>query len=152
MKKVYLLACFFLLATAGFAQPKFKIDKNTGLVTVAGKPAFRYERDGCGLGDGMCGYDVYDTSGTRVLRILMKTQQSRRLITHENPKGEVSYFQFLFVQSKQSADVASVAGWERSMVSFILQHKLFRNGLLDAERAEEFILLYGTPYSSLLPY
>ncbi|RYZ22168.1 MAG: hypothetical protein EOO16_10220 [Chitinophagaceae bacterium] len=152
MRKCYLLLLLCVLTTASFAQNKFKIDKNTGLVTVSGKPAFRFERDGCSLGDNVCGYDVYDTSGSRVLRILMKSVQSRRLVTQDNPKGEVTYFQFLFVQTKESADVSGVAGWERSMVSFILHNKLFRNGLLDPERAEEFVLLYGTPYSALPLY
>jgi hypothetical protein len=142
-----LLVSFCLATVFSFAQ-NFRIDKKTGLVSVGGKPAFRFERDGCSLGDGICGYDVFDTAGTRVLRILMKTQQSYRLVTRENPKGEVTYFQFLFVQSKESADVSSVMGWERSMISFILGNKLFRNGLLDKERADEFLLLYGAPYSS----
>jgi hypothetical protein len=141
---------FLLLFIVPFicAAQDTKIDKKTGLVTVNGQSAFRFEKDGCGFAAGVCNYDVYDTTGTRVLRILMKTQRSRSLMTAENPAGEVTYFQFLFLKTKQTADVTDLMAFEKYMIPFIVKNKLFAKGMLDESRVEEFVLLHGSPFSA----
>ncbi|RYY67160.1 MAG: hypothetical protein EOO12_02005 [Chitinophagaceae bacterium] len=137
MKTRLLWACL-LLPALSFAQ-KIKISK--GRVSVDGRPSFRYEKDGCGIGYGNCDYQVYDTAGNRVLRIVQKSRHVR--VTPQNSSGTETYLEFIFLQSRQVAWVDDVTPWERRVVNYIAKNHLFVNGKLDEAAVDEFLLVHG---------
>ena len=150
MKKIVTTIALALLPILGFAQ-EVKFDKKTNIVT-AGENSFRLMRENCGFGGVDCHYDVFDKDNKKVMVINFRDYNSPTEISAGNPKGHVVYSEYVFLETKQKAEVEYFYIKHAKLAKYIIQNKLIVNGLLDNKAVEEFVVSKGTPFKERVKF
>jgi hypothetical protein len=143
MKKIFsVLALFLSLQT--FAQ-KVDVDDND-MITVDGVKYAKIERDGCGFAQN-CQFKVYDTTGKLQIVIKFEDYNDPTKAQASNPKGRVTYFEFVFLESKQKAETDAVGIKSIKVAKFIVKNELFLNGMLNPTAVDNFVLVNEPSFS-----
>lgn len=140
----YLLLCLPLVSLS----QKVDLNSKTNEVTVDGVHSFNIERSGCGFGMVDCHFDVFDTTGTKVIRINYRDFKSLVERQPSNPDGIVRYYEFIFLASKTKAEIEFMGIKEEKLAKTIVKNHLFNGGKLDEKAVEEFVLVHGTYFST----
>jgi hypothetical protein len=144
MKK-YSLLILIISPIISFSQ-KVKVDKKTNQVTVDGVYSFKMDRTGCGFAWKECYYEVFDTTGKKGVRINFREFNSPVEVKPSNPQGRVTYLEFIFLESKQKAEIGDPGLKEEKVAKLVAKNGLFVNGVLNAKAVDDFVLINGTPF------
>ena|SRR4028119_1624057 len=146
MKRL-ILSLLILLPLAASAQ-KIEHDDETNQITVDGVHAFDVKKENCGW-SGMddCHFDVYDLSGKKVIRANYRSFNSAAEISRSNTHGTERYYEFIFLDSKQKAEVDYLSLKEKHLAKTIVKAGLIVDGKLNEKAVEEFVLVHGTRFS-----
>ena len=137
--------CFILFAANFTFAQKPTYDKKTNEVSVEGEHVFNIIRT-CDYGQN-CRFEVFDLSGKKVMRINFLSFNSPVEVTKNNPRGNVDYLEFIFLESGQKAEYSFAPIHPKRVAAIILSNKLIQNGELNQEAMDEFILVNGTRFS-----
>lgn len=140
-----------ILPVLAFAQ-KPKYDEKTKMVSLDGKDLFKLDRIGCGFGMVDCHYDIYDLQDNKIFRINFREFNSPVEVSSNNPKGRVTYFEFIFLASRQKAEVEELGIKQEKVAKMIIANNLIKDGKLDEKAVDEFILVNGTPFSERIKF
>jgi hypothetical protein len=146
MKKIFFYL-FFCMPFVSFSQ-KIEVDDKTHEVKVDGKHSFNIERGGCGFGMPDCHFNVFDTEGTKVMRINYRSFNSLAEITSSNKQGTVDYYEFIFLASKTKAEITYMGIKEKALAKTIIENNLMSGGKLNDRAVEEFVLVHGAFFSN----
>lgn len=140
-----------------FCQPrhspkKIKHEESNQHITIDGVHVFNVERIDCGFGAVDCHYDVYDLAGKKVIRINVRDFNSPVEVSKSNPDGRVVYYEFIFLESKQKAEMEFAGAKEERVAKIIYQNKLITEGQLNVSAVDEFVLTHGTPFNDRVKY
>lgn len=145
MKTIFLLLFCILLNHTLTAQ-KVEVDKAHRL-TVDGQLYAFIEKDGCGFGSPTCGFTVQDSSGKKVLVIRLEEFNDLAERKPSNTQGRVTYLSFVFLESKQKAEIGLFSLKTEKVAKMIVKNELFKDGKLNQEAVDNFVLINGTPFS-----
>jgi hypothetical protein len=146
-----ILSLLICLPIASFSQ-KISHNDKTNAVTVDGVYALKIERIGCGFGMTDCHYDVFDTTGAKVIRVNYRDFKSFVQRNASNPEGIVRYFEFIFLASKTKAEIEFMGIKEEKLAKSIVKNNLIAGGKLNDKAVEEFVLVHGTSFSDKSRY
>jgi len=153
MKKIVLIIQIIIASFIVNAQKaEIKHDDKTNQVTVNGVISFKIERLECGFGMLDCHFDVFDIDGNKVIRINYREFNSPVEISSSNPKGTVRYYEFIFLESKQKAEIKYAGISSEKVAKRIVSGNLIVNGKLDIKAVDEFVLTNGTPFSERVKF
>lgn len=152
MKSILILLLLAIPFISSAQKTKVDYDDKTHQVTVDGTHAFNIERIDCGFGMVDCHFDVFDKEGNRAFRINYRSFNSPVEVNASNPEGTVRYFEFIFLESKQKAEVKFVGISEKNMAKFIVSNNLMVDGHLDPKAVDEFVLTHGTPFAERVKF
>lgn len=142
MKKLmYMLV--FLLPVFAKAQ-KVTVEKDT--IRVDGAAYAIIEKDKCGIFDAECRFTVKNLAGKPALIIRIASMEGAVPRTASNQKGLVTYSDFNFLASKQKGQIEDYYMKTDKMAKYIVKNKLFVNGDIDNEAAENFVLVNPVVY------
>lgn len=127
-------------------------DKKTKLVLVDGNPSFKIEKTDCGFGMVECHFDIFDSTGKKQIRINFREFNSPVEVSQSNPKGNVTYFEYIFLESRQKAEVNFYNLKELKLAKDIVKNGLMKNGMLNKDAVDEFVLVHGTPFSARVKF
>ena len=151
MKKTFLPLFIVLFSTNLHAQ-KVKID--SGKIYVDGNVFALMEKDGCKAFSITCLYTIKNLNDKPALVIKFNIEKIESEISAANVKGEVSYAEFIFLQSKQKGQIARLRMKEEKVCEQVVKAKLFKNGELDEEAVSNFVLVnpvvYGLPKQEII--
>ncbi|MGI4870145.1 MAG: hypothetical protein ACRYFX_03085 [Janthinobacterium lividum] len=147
MKTIFFSLLLTGLATSAFAQ-KIKVEND--LVTVDGQPYARIEKDGCGMMDLDCSYHVKSLQNQQLFTVKQVIFNDPGQISASNPEGRTLYLQYIFTASRTTAETSFPATLHLRALDVarkVYQAHLLKEGTLDAEVADTFVLDKGTPFS-----
>jgi hypothetical protein len=144
MKHVLILIILLTSFSSLLAQ-KPKYDKKTNEVTLEGEHVFNIIRT-CDFGQN-CRFDVYDLAGERVMRINFLSFKSPVEVSSSNPTGNVDYLEFIFLESGKKAEYSIAPIHPKRVAAIIINNDLIKDGELNVEAMDEFILTNGTRFS-----
>jgi hypothetical protein len=150
MKNLLLLSLILIPSFLSAQKPKY--DEKTRIVSLDGKDQFKLDRTGCGFGMVDCHYDVYDLEDKKLFRINFREFNSPVEVSSSNPKGRVTYFEFVFLASRQKAEVEEAGLKQERVAKLILANNLVRDGKLNELAVDEFILVNGTRFSERVKF
>lgn len=135
MQKLILLIliCLPFLSNA----QKVEYDKKTQFVSVDGVNCFKMAQTS--YTDPDFHTDIFDLEGNKVLRINYHGYTSLA-------GTKVTYEEFIFLDSKQKAELDGIGYLTKQIAKFIANNHFFVNGKLDTKRVDEFVLVHGTPF------
>ncbi len=145
MKKMffYLLLCSPLVCLS----QKVEFNKKTKEVTVDGVHSFNIDATGCGLAFDDCHYEIFDTTGAKVIRINYREFKSFVERNQANPQGIVRYYEFIFFTSKTKAEIEYTDLSKVALAKLILKNNLVSAGKINDKAVGEFVFANGTPFS-----
>ncbi len=153
MKKIVLFIQIMMISFIVNAQKaKIEYDSKTNKVSVNGVESFKMERFDCGFGMLDCHFDVFDKDGKKVIRINYRDFKSPVEVSKYNPEGNVQYYEFIFLESKQKAEINYVGITVEKVAKSIISNNLIVDGKLDVAAVDEFILSNGTPFSERVKF
>ena len=152
LKKIILTVLIGLPILLNAQKLKIEYDDKTNNVSVNGEISFKIERFDCGFGMVDCHFDVHDLDGNKVIRINYRQFNSPVERKAANPDGIVRYYEFIFLDSKQKAEIKYVGISSKKLANSIVTNKLIENGKLDKKAVDEFILINGTPFSERIKF
>ncbi len=154
MKNSLLLLVLFgsLFSSAQKTKLDVKYDRDSSMVSIDGVRSFKMEKIDCGFGMVDCHFDVFDLEGNKLIRINFRSFKSPVEVSKYNKDGTVSYYEFIFLESKQKAEIAFMSINSEKLARSILSNKLMVDGKLNHSAVEEFILVNGTPFSDRVKF
>ncbi len=152
MKQIVLLSLFLLPFLSYAQKTKIDINEETNEVSVDGTASFKLEKVDCGFAGTNCHFIAYDLAGTKVFSINLRSYNSPTEITSSNPKGTVHYYEYIFFESKQKAEIQYVGIKTEKVAKNIVTNKLFSDGKLDPKSVDEFVLSNGTPFADKVKF
>jgi hypothetical protein len=123
-----------------------KIDNTKEKITVDDKEYCGYEKDGCGM-IGDCTYYIKDLDGNRQIVIRYLKYSDSAKIEAANPTGHVNYCEFTFLKAKKKAEIDFPGGKIKHIAKILVTALFFKDGKLDDNSVDEFILINGTKHS-----
>ncbi len=145
MKQFLLMMLFAMCITTSYAKDKGpKVDVNNDTVTVDGKNVFILEPMKAGL--GIRNYFIKDLSGKKLAFLKYESYKDPKEISSGNPNGNVTYLQYTFLESKQTAETRYFLK-QNNLAEFLIEQKLVQDGVITEEAEQEFILVNGNPYT-----
>ncbi len=148
MKKTFLTFGLFIACLCLQAQ-KIEHDKKSNQVTIDGQAVFRLTRENCGF-EVDCHFEAFDADNNKVIRVNYKDFTSPSEISRSNPNGTVRYYEYLFLETKQRAEMDFFAISPKSIAKVIIANNLILNGKLNQKAVDEFVLVHGTPFAERL--
>lgn len=148
MSRFLLIALLGLSASAALAQ---KIEVKNDLILVDGQPYAGIEAEGCRLTDTDCRYYIKALNGGRrvaVVKQLAYNDPDERTVA--DAVGQVTYLQFVFTVSGQSAettDPTTVLLRPIDVARKVVKAHLMKDGALDEQAAADFVTHNGLPFS-----
>ena len=127
-----------------------KVDVTTDKITVDEADYAVIEKDGGGAFSSTCEFNIKNLAGKKVMVVKSLDMKDSDKKDAANPEGIVHYLQFIFLESKQKAemDYPSVIILKPVHVAkIIVKAELFKNSELDAEAVNNFVLSKGLPYT-----
>jgi hypothetical protein len=143
MKKILIGLMFFYSSSLLAQDVSYEKDK----IFVDDKEYATMEKTGCKAFSVECRYDLLNFSGSKEIVIVLRDYKDPREITTANKDGRVLYFEFVFLRSKQKAEIAFTGLKSEKLAKVIVKAKLFKDGQLDEKAVDEFVLINGTKFS-----
>jgi hypothetical protein len=143
MKRI-LLAVFLLINAGAFSQ---KIESTDEKIMVDGKEYASYTKDGCKTFSQTCKVELSDLFGSKELIVMYRNFNDYSKVEAANPKGNVNYYEFIFLKSKKKAEIPFPGVKLSKLFKEIVKAGLFKDGKIDQNAIEEFILVNGTAFS-----
>ncbi|MDO7885224.1 hypothetical protein [Hymenobacter cheonanensis] len=147
MKNLLFLLAFSALATTSVAQ-KIKVEGE--LITVDGQPYARIERDGCGALNAGCMYYVKSLQNERLFIIKPLEFVDPATISASHPDGRTLYVQYIFTASRATTETAYPSIMLLRALDIarkIYKAQLIKDGTLDQQAADAFVLANGMTFS-----
>ncbi len=123
-------------------------------VTVDGADFALMEKDGCGTFSPNCNYTFKNLQGKPVLVIKRGIENVPSEVSPANPDGGIVYLDFNFLNSKQKGQLSRVRLKTEKIIERIVKAHLFKDGDLDEEAANNFVLInplvYGIPKKEVI--
>lgn len=141
MKKTLLVLCTLLLPCLVLSQA-IKVKK--GRASVDG--SYLCTIDGGVLSDA---YRIKNQKGEVLFTVRSRSYHDPEKISPSNPKGKVSYHEFVFPGIEDHPETPS--SFAKGVARTIHTHGLIKDGQLDLEAVHDFIISTGTPYSDNRP-
>lgn len=140
MKKfIFSVTATICLAAASFGQ---KVDYKDNIISVDGQFYAYMERQGCGFGDPECNFIIKDKENKTQLVLKIDGEDDLSQASSAHPKGiRVTWADVYFLQSKQKAQTQRFYVRSGKMASEFVKWELFKDGMLDSTRIEEYVLL-----------
>ncbi len=117
------------------------------IITVDKQNYAMIDREGCGMFEAECKFNVFDLDSTKQIVIMFRSYKDYMEIKPANKEGIVRYCEFVFLKSKKKAEVGSVFLKSAKMAKIIVKANLFIDGKLDEAAVDEFVTINGTPFS-----
>jgi hypothetical protein len=142
-----LIALLLLLvaATPTTAQ-KYDQKKGSDMVTKNGVDFLKIETKGCGFGQ-TCAFNVYDAQGNKVIIVTMESFKDPAAVNQSNTDGNVFFSTYIFPTLNTKAEYAYVRGKAEKLAKDIDSNELIRDGMLNEEAVNEFVLVNGMKFS-----
>lgn len=116
---------------------KIDYDKKTQFVTVEGVNCFKMFQTG--YTDPDFHTDIFDLEGNKVLRI--------NYLSYTSLAGvKETYEEFIFLESKQKAELDGIGYLTKQIAKFIVSNHFFVDGKLNPKVVDEFVFVHGTPF------
>ncbi|MFT6923148.1 MAG: hypothetical protein ACJA1C_002158 [Crocinitomicaceae bacterium] len=142
--KLFLLSTTLLFTSFLYSQtPEY--EKKTNKVKLDDVHLFDLIRT-CDNGQN-CRFEIFDLSGKKIIRINHRSFKSLVEKTDTNPDGTVRYLEFIFLESGQKAEYDSSVIKQKRVAKLVVTNNLIKDGVLNEEAMNEFILVNGTPFS-----
>lgn len=142
-----LIALLLLLVVAAPATAqKYDQKKGSDMVTKDGVDFLKIETKGCGFGQ-TCAFNVYDAQGNKVIIVTMESFKDPAAVNQSNTDGNVYFSTYIFPTLNSKAEYAYVRGKAEKLAKDIDSNELIRNGMLNEESVNEFVLVNGMKFS-----
>ncbi|MBL7723633.1 MAG: hypothetical protein JNK27_05765 [Chitinophagaceae bacterium] len=135
---------WFMIQLPSVAQ---KVEVKEGKILLDTREYAAIKKEGCGF-NTVCQVELFDTSGKKEIVIVARKLQDWQRRSSGNPQGYVYYLEFIFLGSGQKAETANMSFKLEKMASFIVKHNFFKEGRINNEAANEFVLINGCKYSN----
>lgn len=116
------------------------------MVTKDGADYMRIETKGCGFGQ-TCAHHVYDAAGNKVIIVTIESFKDPAAVNQSNPNGNVFFGTYIFPTLNQKAEYAYARGKAAKLAKDIDSNELIRDGVLNEEAVNEFVLVNGMKFS-----
>lgn len=145
-----ILTCMVLSVMVGLplltSAQKYKYDKKAEVVSKDGAAYLKVEKKGCGIGQ-LCSFNVYDDAGNKIMIVTMESFKDPAAVNQSNPEGYVRYSTYVFPTLDQKAEYAIVRSKPEKLVKDIDNNALIKEGKLNEESVNEFVLVNGSKFS-----
>ncbi len=137
---------FFLGVVVPSSAQKYDQKKYSDIVTKDGVDYLKIETKGCGFGQ-QCAFHIYDAAGTKVIIVTMESFEDPAAVSKSDPEGTVRFSTYIFPTLEKKAEYAYVRGKAHKLVKDIDSNELIRDGMLNEEAVNEFVLVNGMKFS-----
>ena len=141
-----LLWLFFLGVEVPATAQKYDQEKDSDMVTKDGVDHMRVETKGCGFGQ-TCAFNIYDSAGNKVIIVTMESFVDPAAVSQSNTKGTVNFSTYIFPTLNIKAEYAYVRGKAVKLAKDVDSNELMRDGMLNEEAVNEFVLVNGMKFS-----
>lgn len=142
MKKLLLLAFIFCASSLAFSQKK-KVDIDGDTIKVDGASYAIIHKKGAGAPV----YTIRSMNGTALMHWQFLDFNDPNEVSKSNSSGRVTYFQVTFYNDKQQCEVRPNMATQKSVAKFIVENELIKDGAIDQEMENNFVLIHGMKFS-----
>jgi len=150
LRLVRIRALIPLILFLGLASPvsaqKYDQKKGSDMVTKDGVDFLKIETKGCGFGQ-TCAFNVYDAQGNKAIIVTMESFKDPAAVNQSNTDGNVYFSTYIFPTLNTKAEYAYVRGKAEKLAKDIDSNELIRDGMLNEEAVNEFVLVNGMKFS-----
>lgn len=92
-------------------------------------------------------YTIKSMSGTPLMNWQFQDFNNPNEVSNSNPKGRVTYYQVTFFHDKQQCEISPTMPTEKGVAKCIVENELIKDGAIDQEVENNFVLVHGMKYS-----
>jgi len=150
MRKI--LSILICLVALGASAQKEKVDvdydKKTGVVTVNEAPVFKVVEERSSTFPGMKDYTIESLEGKKLMILIFNSYKDYHEVSQYNKDGSVSYYEIAFLnENKDKAEIRQ--NFFKSIMKLIYTNDLIKDGKLDKEAVDVFVMKNGNKFSEL---
>ncbi|WP_343603920.1 hypothetical protein [Fluviicola sp.] len=141
MKSLLLLLTLSISSLVFSQKQKVTIDKDT--IRVDEAPYAIIEKKG----GGAPVYTIKSMNGTVLMNWQFLDFNNPNRVNKSNPNGRVTYYQVTFFNDKQQCEISPRMPTEKGVAKCIVENQLIKDGAIDQEAENNFVLIYGMKFS-----
>ena len=146
------LSILICLVALGASAQKEKVevdyDKKAGIVTVNESPVFKVIEEKSSAFPGMRDYTIESLDGKKLMILIYNSYKDYHEVSQYNKDGSVSYYEVAFLnENKDKAEIRY--NLFKSIMKLIYTNDLIKDGKLDKEAVDVFVMKNGSKFSEL---
>lgn len=142
MRKILLFICLFTFSVSGFSQ---KIKIKDDVATVDGQPFLKFNYS---MAENSITISGINSDEDEIYASYLDYNDPKQA-TSSNPNGTVRWIELNFLTLNLKCEVDSQT--KKMLVKFIIKHKLYEGGTLNADQVNTLISKFGMRYSENRP-
>lgn len=140
--KQLLLITFIGISICSLAQ-KQKVTVEEDTVKVDGVALCILEKQG----NGQFNFMAKSMEGKDLMHWQFLEFNNPNKVNNSNPKGRVTYFQVTFFNDQQQCEISPGFGTKKSIAKAIVESDLVKDGAINQEAENKFVLVNGMKFS-----